>query len=98
MVIVFHPAASDELDAAHDWYAGRSPVASERFLEELDLAMSAIENHPDCGAMYLHETRCYLMRRFPYLVVYHRPNAETIEIVAVAHGRRRPGYWAGRKK
>jgi hypothetical protein len=33
--------------------------------------------------------------RFPYAVVY-RDQPERIEIVAVANGARRPGYWRDR--
>ena len=35
------------------------------------------------------------MRRFPYLIVY-RVTASAIQVVAVAHARRRPGYWKTR--
>ena len=97
MVIDFHPAASDEAEAAYDWYAERSPIAAARFREELDAAVEDIQNDPERGGPYLHGARCYLLRRFPYLIVYHRPSADVIEVVAVAHGRRRPGYWKTRK-
>ncbi|MCI0491884.1 MAG: type II toxin-antitoxin system RelE/ParE family toxin [Planctomycetes bacterium] len=96
MVIDFHPAASDEAEAAHRWYAERSSIAAARFREELDAAVADIQTDPDCGAPYLHGTRCYLLRRFPYLVVYHRPSEAAAEVIAVAHGRRRPGYWKAR--
>ena len=96
MVIDFHPAASDEAEAANDWYAARSTIAAARFREELDAAVEYIQTNPDHGGPYLHGTRCYLMRRFPYLVVFHRPSVEVIEVVAVAHARRRPGYWKSR--
>jgi hypothetical protein len=35
------------------------------------------------------------VRGFPYLVVY-RVGAHDLLIVAVAHAKRRPGYWARR--
>lgn len=38
----FHPAALDEADAAAAWYAERSESTPERFLEELDWAISRI--------------------------------------------------------
>ncbi|MFB3820344.1 MAG: type II toxin-antitoxin system RelE/ParE family toxin, partial [Candidatus Methylomirabilales bacterium] len=40
--------------------------------------------------------RRVVVARFPYSIVY-REDAESIVIVAVAHQRRRPGYWRGRK-
>jgi plasmid stabilization system protein ParE len=98
LLIDFHPAASDEAEDVHRWYAERNPIAAVRFREELDAAIANIEADPELGVPYLHGTRCYLMRRFPYLVVYHRPNEELIEVVAIAHGRRRQGYWKARMK
>ena len=35
------------------------------------------------------------IRRFPFVIVYRQQGAAT-EVVAVAHGRRRPGYWKSR--
>jgi plasmid stabilization system protein ParE len=32
---------------------------------------------------------------FPYVLIY-RTQAEVVFVVAVAHQRRRPGYWVGR--
>jgi hypothetical protein len=39
--------------------------------------------------------RRYVMCRFPFLVVYRVVGSE-IEVIAVAHARRRPGYWRSR--
>jgi hypothetical protein len=35
----------------------------------------------------------YVMRRFPYTVVYQRRGEDTVEIVALAHHKRRTEYW-----
>jgi len=35
------------------------------------------------------------LRRFPFLIVY-REVSDVIEIVALAHGRRKPFYWKQR--
>ena len=37
-----------------------------------------------------------LVRRFPY-VVFYSEGADAVRIMAVAHGKRRPGYWKHRK-
>ncbi|MDD2765891.1 MAG: hypothetical protein PHE83_18160 [Opitutaceae bacterium] len=42
------------------------------------------------------EIRRYPLHDYLYHVVY-RPMGETIIIVAVAHQRRRPGNWSGRR-
>jgi hypothetical protein len=38
---------------------------------------------------------CVRLTRFPYLVVY-REDATRILVVAVAHEKRKPGYWRKR--
>lgn len=37
------------------------------------------------------------LRHFPFLLIY-REHAEHLEIVALAHTSRRPGYWRDRVK
>jgi toxin ParE1/3/4 len=37
-----------------------------------------------------------LVRRFPFVVFYAEDEA-AIRLIAVAHGRRRPGFWRKRK-
>lgn len=94
--IEFLPGATDEAIAVHGWYAARSRLAASRFLEEFDRLLSRLQANPLCGGMYLHGTRCCLFRSFPYLLVY-RPTKEALQIVAIAHARRRPGYWKSRQ-
>jgi plasmid stabilization system protein ParE len=65
------------------------------FLDELDRAMERIGDHPGQFPMYAFGARRLLLHRFPYLVVF-RETAAGLEIVAVSHGRRRPGYWRDR--
>ena len=64
-------------------------------MAELDVAIERIEEAPQRWASYLAGTRRYLLRRFPFFVVF-RESEESVQIVAVAHARRRPGYWIGR--
>jgi plasmid stabilization system protein ParE len=90
-----HPLAADEAEAAERWYRERNETAATRFRRELDRAVDLISERPDAGPPYLGKTRRLLLRRFPFFVVY-RVRGATLEIVAVAHGRRRPGYWRKR--
>jgi toxin ParE1/3/4 len=92
-----HPEAVAEAQAARQWYESRSEVAARAFVAELDAGIDCIRSSPELYPPYLHGTRRYLLRRFPYLVVY-RVIRGTIQVVAVAHGRRRPGYWRSRSE
>jgi toxin ParE1/3/4 len=90
-----HPEALAEARAAREWYLSRSDRAAQAFLADLDVGVEGIRTAPDLYPPYLHGTRCYLLRRFPYLIVY-RATAATVHVYAVAHSRRRPGYWKTR--
>ena len=90
-----HPEAVLETQAAYRWYPDRNNTAAEAFLAELDRAVEAISESPMRWPIHLHGTRRFLLRRFPFSVVY-RELGETLQIVAVAHGRRKPGYWKDR--
>lgn len=50
---------------------------------------------PEQHAKSVSGTRRALLRKFPFLVVFRESRA-IIEIIAVAHGRRKPGYWKSR--
>jgi plasmid stabilization system protein ParE len=93
--IELHPEARLEADAAFDWYRERSIRAAETFLHAIEQARMAIQDSPELWADYLHGTRRYLLKRFPFVVVYRIKDGR-IQIVAVAHGRRKPGYWKDR--
>src|SRR5262249_55437091 len=69
-IVDFHPDAVLEAAAARDWYGERSPVAAVAFVTELDLAIEAIAEQPSSLPRFLYGTRRYLLRRFPYCVVY----------------------------
>jgi toxin ParE1/3/4 len=91
----FHPQVRLEADEAFERYLERSPKAAEAFYRELEKARTAIQDSPESWAEYLYGTRRYLLERFPFVVVY-RITEYRIEVVAVAHGHRKPGYWADR--
>ena len=90
-----HPEAIAEAQAANRWYRERSASAAEAYLAELDLAVAAIAENPEMWPRYVHGTRRYIFHRFPFFLVY-RETAASLEIIAVAHGRRKPGYWKNR--
>jgi toxin ParE1/3/4 len=93
--VEFHPLAADEAEAAERWYRERNEIASSRFQRELDRAVDLISERPITGSPYLVNSKRVLLRRFPFFVVYH-VRGENVQIVAVAHARRRPGYWRAR--
>jgi plasmid stabilization system protein ParE len=95
VAVRFHPAAAQEAEEAYDWYAARNPAAAYGFREELRPAVEAVAESPGSWPRYGARAQRYVFPRFPFSLVYVR-RPEEVEVVAVAHGRRRPGYWRSR--
>ena len=93
--IEVHPDAAAEAGTAVQWYRERNEAAANAFLAELDRAMKMIAERPQMWPEYVGGTRRFLLRHFPFSVVYRR-RSENIQVIAIAHGRRKPGYWKNR--
>jgi plasmid stabilization system protein ParE len=95
MNVEFHPAALREVEDGQAWYEERSLFAASAFLRELSAAVQRIRDAPNRYPPAEAGTRRILMERFPF-TIYYRTKADTLTVVAVAHQKRRPGYWASR--
>jgi plasmid stabilization system protein ParE len=93
----FFDEAAEEIEEAASWYGQRSDVARAAFLSEIDRALDAILDAPPRWPAYVDGTRRYVCQTFPYTVVYF-VEGESVVVVAVAHEKRRPGYWRGRMR
>ena len=69
-------------------------MSAAAFAQEVDAAVSRIAETPIRYPLAEHGTRRIVLQRFPYNVFY-RVGAEETVVVAVAHQKRRPGYWSG---
>ena len=47
--IEFHEEAADEYEAAIDWYFERSPIAAQKFADEINHAIESIAKSPRGG-------------------------------------------------
>lgn len=90
-------AATDELEAAAAWYANEAgrAVAAE-FIRAYEGTAALVEVHPEIGTPGPAGTRMLRFRGFPYLLVY-RLETDVATVIAIAHQRRRPGYWTRRR-
>jgi plasmid stabilization system protein ParE len=91
----FHPEAREEFREAVRWYRMRDRRASSEFRAAVSSAIRIIAEAPERWPKYLYGTRRFIVQRFPFSVVY-LDDPELVTIVAVAHSRRKPGYWKGR--
>ncbi len=92
---IFHPDAQTEYIEAARYYASIKPELGGRFYDEIERLIGNICKQPDRFFSFYPPTRRALSRRFPYSVVYI-DQPDRVWIVAVAHAKRRPGYWYNR--
>jgi toxin ParE1/3/4 len=90
-----HPAALEEFETAVAWYLERSETAAAKFVAEVDRAIELVVESPGRWPRGEHATRRFVLRRFPFVIVY-REKETVVQVLAVAHGHRRPGYWKRR--
>jgi len=90
--------AEAEFEAAARWYEANREGLGTDFVAAVREARAVVERHPEIGSQLPNAKRFGVRRlvvqRFPYQLIYYvRPH--DIVLVAVAHMRRRPGYWNG---
>lgn len=95
-LIVIPPALAELQEAAAFYTASANEDLGLALVAEFERAAKLILENPKAGAIFRGTRRRYLLRRFPYSLIYQL-TAEEIRIIAVAHQHRRPGYWARRR-
>jgi plasmid stabilization system protein ParE len=90
-------AASTELHEAVHWYETQQISLGGKLFDAVADAVNLIQRHPGIGKPVSRksQTRQLLVEGFPFQIVYYLTESE-IAIVAVAHAKRRPGYWKNR--
>jgi plasmid stabilization system protein ParE len=81
---------------ALDWYAKHDEDVATDFLSRVDQALDGLASNPNRWP----EERRFGFRRvrlasFPYSIYYEIGHLEVL-VLAVAHHKRRPGYWIER--
>lgn len=91
------PEAEEELAAAAEWYETHRAGLGVELVASVDGAFEEILAAPlSCGAWLPDRPyRKKLVRRFPY-VIFFTAEGDAVVVVAIAHTRRRPGYWVSR--
>jgi plasmid stabilization system protein ParE len=97
-VRISEEAAAEMAEAAR-WYEMHRAGLGAEFLNAVDAAVARIVETPRLGSLVPGVSDQTIRRRavprFPYHVVYTEL-ADRLQILAVAHDRRRPRFWVGR--
>lgn len=82
--------AVDSLEAAR-------PGRGVAFTAALRTALERLQRNPEMGRSveFADTARYWRLARFPYSIVYEFSPARLV-VLAIAHERRRPGYWTDR--
>jgi plasmid stabilization system protein ParE len=98
----FSAEAAAEFSDASLWYEEKRLGLGEQFIGAVETAIGVLADWPGTGARVGGlgaglEIRRAPVTRFPYHLVY-LVDDDHLRILAVAHDRRRPGYWAPRAR
>ena len=93
--IRFLTIAEMEVDEAVSWYQEQSEDESLAFLNEIDHAIQIVRAYPLIATEIEPDIHSFCLRRFPYSLIYGIDNEELV-VIAIAHHRRAPRYWADR--
>ena len=95
LILDYHPEASVELIEAVSFHEGRVAGLGHRFLDAVEASLATLQHNPMLGWSDERGRRRWLVRRFPYLIIYRLEGA-FLHVLAVAHTSRKPGYWVPR--
>lgn len=92
----FHGTARIELDEAADYYDAEHRGLGLLFIDAANRAVTQIREFPESCGIVRDRNRMKLVDGFPYSIVYSFVDGH-VRVLAVAHHRRRPFYWSGRR-
>ncbi len=95
--IRFNSLAERELAEAIQRYNEESPGLGEGLRDEVEHALVFLQRYPEAAPRILGSIRRLVLQRFPYNLLYRPLKDGGFRILAVAHQKRHPWYWTGRR-
>jgi plasmid stabilization system protein ParE len=91
----FAPSARGEFEAAAEWYESHASGLGDEFVDCVDEIVGRIGRAPREFPTWAGDRRFRraVAQRFPY-VIFFRELSDGVEVVAIAHAARHPGYLA----
>jgi toxin ParE1/3/4 len=97
--IIVNAAAQLELRAAANWYSDQEAGLGEEFVSDIDGTLESLAEGAHRPPIW-RPGRPYqkvLIHRFPYIVFFIHDD-EKVHVLAIAHRKRKPGYWLKRTR
>jgi plasmid stabilization system protein ParE len=95
LAVRYQTAASDELEEAMDWYAARDLQVADNFSRFYTAKLAEVAASPHHGPLDADGVRQIHLSPYSYYLIV-REFRGVLEVVAVAHTSRLPGYWRNR--
>ncbi len=95
MRVEFDPLAILELQDAVDYYNFQLFGLGDRFKADIQKSIGRIVSYPDAWEQQTSRTRRFVLKSFPYKIIYALDN-DTIIVLAIANAHRKPDYWVNR--
>ena len=95
----FHPLAEAELEESVAFYEAAAPGKGLELAEQIRAAIEELQRFPEAAPLVRGSIRCKLVQpdtRWHY-TIYYRVKPDCLRILAVAHQKRQPFYWFGRR-
>jgi plasmid stabilization system protein ParE len=93
MQAIFTSAANRDVKRALDYYKREAGAkVAERFIDQIELAVSRILKNPGAYRVVAKDLRCVNLDRFPYQVVYRIASESAVKILSVRHHKQHPDF------
>ncbi len=95
MSYFFHPAAEAEYLSQVAYYEEKRAGLGAYFISDFEGTMSKILATPQMYKQVEENIHIVSMKAFPFNLLYQVPH-DQVQVLALAHKRRRPNYWKER--
>jgi plasmid stabilization system protein ParE len=89
--IVIYLKAQKELEESYKWYEKQKSSLGLKFINQVDADLKSIANNPKFYSAKNRNYREFLMKIYPYLIVYKiKENTKEVFITSIFHTKRNP--------
>ena len=89
--IVIYLKAQKELEESYKWYEKQKSGLGLKFINQVDDDLKSIANNPKLYSVKKRNYREFIMKIYPYLIVYKiKENNKEVIIISIFHTKRNP--------
>ena len=92
MRLIYEERAFEEASDAASWYGQQDEELRSRFLNAWKAAATRVVANPEIYRCFKGDLRKCRFEVFPYMLIF-RIQGDEIQVAAVMHTSRKPGYW-----